>query len=297
MDQTSRKTPRAYLAEWSGRYGGTWPRLHEASQETGSNSNASADDTEQVSNSVNEKASETSTLLDMTERLTWQDICCIKPTFGDEERDHGRCVRDLQKLGCPIIEVPDCPYIDMARAALVTHAKTKHPQARIYVFIDHDIIFNAHDVLLLAQHLQDSDYAVLGSLYSMRRPMGGIIGRPQALPSSEMFYTPGLIDGAFVGMGFTAVKVSTFQRLDEDLPEIWCPSVRVRVRPYFLHLVVGDVYIGEDVSFCHRVVAAGMKIGIDKQFRILHRGKYDYALEDVGICVPDKEQLQMNFSA
>lgn len=219
----------------------------------------------------------------------------LKPTYGAEDRDHGRCKRALEKTGTPIMELEDCPYIDMARAALVENGLEAIPDADVLLWLDHDIIFRADDIIGLARHCHESQYDILGVMYSMRRPKFTTIGRPAPHVAQATFYEPGLIDGAFTGMGMTAVKRRVFEKMKETLPYVECPTVGRHVHPYFHHLIDSKSYLGEDISFCYRAIALGFTVGIDTEYRILHRGKYDYALEDCGIAVPDFKKLTINF--
>lgn len=222
-------------------------------------------------------------------------IVITKPTFGAEDRDHGRCKRALENTGVPIVELEDCPYIDMSRACLVERAFEHDPNLDVIVWIDHDIIFRASDVIALAERCHASEqYDILGVLYSMRRPKFTTIGRPADHVKQAEFYAPGQIDGLFVGLGMTAVKRAVFLKMRETLPYLDCPTVGRKVHPYFHHSMDG-AYLGEDISFCNRAIALGFRVGIDTEPRILHRGRYDYALEDCGIAVPDFPTLIMNF--
>lgn len=219
----------------------------------------------------------------------------LKPTYGAEDRDHGRCKRALEALGINIIELEDCPYIDMARAYLVDRALDEFADADVLVFIDHDIIFKASDVPMLAEHCRTSKYDILGVLYSMRRPRFTTIGRPEGTPTVD-FYVPGLIDGDFTGLGMTAIKRYVFERMRQDLKRLECPTVGRAVHPYFRHLIDDSSYLGEDISFCYRAKELGFTIGIDTEPRIFHRGRYDYALEDTGLAVPDYQPLTIRFT-
>lgn len=222
-------------------------------------------------------------------------LIVLKPTYGAEDRDHGRCKRALEKTGTAIMELEDCPYIDMARAGLVANAYDAIPDFDVVLWLDHDIIFRADDLIKLAEHCHSGPYDILGAMYSMRRPKFTTIGRPAAHIKEATFYEPGLIDAAFTGLGMTAVKRRVFDRLKETLPYVECPTVGRHVWPFFSHLIDDKSYLGEDISFCYRAIAQGFTVGIDCEFRILHRGRYDYALEDCGLAVPDFQKLTINF--
>lgn len=227
--------------------------------------------------------------------LPRQQIVAVSPVYGGADRDHLRCKRDLENLHVTIIETENCPYIDMARSALVEMANELQPAWTVMVWLDHDILFQAEDVVKLAEHCHTSDYDVLAVLYSMRRPKFTTIGRPAKHIKTAEFYKPGLIDGDFCGMGFTAVKRHVFERLAATMQKLECPTVGRSIYPFFSHSTEKGAYLGEDISFCYRLQALGMKVGIDCEPRIYHRGGYDYALEDVGIAVPDHPTLVINF--
>ncbi len=223
-------------------------------------------------------------------------IVICKPTFGGEDRDHGRCKRALEQLGVPIIELEDCPYIDMSRAALVERAFKHDPNLDVIVWIDHDIIFRASDVIALGTRCHESKYGILGVLYSMRRPKFTTIGRPADGVREVEFYTPGLVDALFVGLGMTAIKRDVFLEMQKTMQKLECPTVGQEVYPYFSHSQENGAYLGEDISFCGRARKLGFEIGIDTEPRILHRGRYDYALEDTGIAVPDFPTMTIQFT-
>jgi hypothetical protein len=222
------------------------------------------------------------------------------PYYGRRDADHLNCVDKLKAAGVEIVACDGCPYIDMARALLVQTALTQ-TEADVLVFIDHDIMFKPEHVEMLAQHCFDSEYGVLGALYAYRRTEGGLIGKLDSPPSQLDFYVPGLWPAQFLGMGFTAIKRSVFETLDERLPLVNCPTVKMAVRPYFMHSIISDGsgtprYDGEDISFCSRVRESGIKIGVDLEPRIIHRGSYDFTLEDAGSAVPKFQVLTINFA-
>ena len=220
------------------------------------------------------------------------------PYYGGRNGEHLMCTRQLEKL-MPIVHIDACPYVDMARAFLVKLALKEAPDADVLVFIDHDILFKADDVAAMAERLRGSEYDMLGALYAYRGAASGLIGRIKNPPlqGTIPFFAPGIIEADYLGMGFTAIKRSTFETLMQDCPSVYCPVVRSEVWPFFIHSIwPGEGYHGEDLSFCRRMRARGLKIGIDTEPRILHLGQYAFGLEDAGIQVPRYQPLDMNFS-
>lgn len=228
------------------------------------------------------------------------EFAVMIPYWGGIDHQHLACVRALEKTGVPILTSQNIPYIDMARSFLVEQTREAVPGAKVLVFIDHDILFVPSDVRLLAEHCYGGPYAVLGASYGKRRPRDGLVGLPTDLETPLTFYQPGLVEARFVGMGFTAIDIAVFEKLDVSMKRYLCPTVPAQdgIRPYFRHMLEEgtNYYHGEDISFCRRAQAAGFKVGIDLEPRLLHRGTYDYALEDAGNCVPQNETLTVSFS-
>lgn len=212
------------------------------------------------------------------------------PYFGSYDPDHRACVAELK---CPIITCRNNPYIDMARAWLVEETLEK-TDAEVLVFIDHDIIFQHHQVELLAEHCITGEYAVLGGAYAARRPRGILTCSPAADVESIEFYKPGLYPAEHVPMGFTAIRREVFDAMS-DMPKLNTFMGR-QVRPMFAHDTSGTSYYGEDVSFCHRVQQLGFYVGIDAEPRLFHRGTYDYAVEDAAMAIPNHETLTVKFN-
>lgn len=221
-------------------------------------------------------------------------IVVMTPYYGMWDPDHRACMAELDKKGISVLPLRDQPYLDIARSVLCCEAMRQAPKAKVLFFIDHDILFDAEDVIGMCERLLENDLDVTGAGYSMRRP-GSITSIGPMTEGSIDFYVPGFKPARYVAMGFTAINVSVFKRLDEVMPELYCTSVRRDFRPYFERYVKDDTYYPDDIGFCFRVRDMGMKVWVDTQPRILHRGKYDYALEDACTIVPNVEKLTLDF--
>lgn len=222
-------------------------------------------------------------------------IAVLVPYFGGLDYEHLQCMLKLKALGTPdtliVRELPNCPWIDMAQAFLADRA-LQDPDVDILFWIEHDMLFNPEDVFKLAQRCRDSEYDMLGAAYSQRRPGGLIVGGIVEDGPVE-FFTDKLYPAEHCGLGFTATKRSLFERLRDVIRPTYCPAVDAEIHPYFAH-IIADMYLGQDSSFCRRVMADGMKIGIDASIRVFHRGAYNYAIEDTAIMVPRYEKLTVN---
>lgn len=216
------------------------------------------------------------------------------PYYGRRDADHLACVEKLKKAGIEIVTCDGCPYVDMARAMLVQMA-LDHTSADVFLFIDHDIMFKKEHADSIALNCHVGEYDVLGALYAYRRAVGGIIGRLKDPPATLEFYKPGFWPAEFLGMGFTAIKREVFEALAKTLPKAYCSAVFMDVHPFFMHSIHPDGYHGEDISFCRRAEEVGFKLGVDLEPRLIHRGSYDFMMEDAGASAPRYEALTINF--
>lgn len=73
-----------------------------------------------------------------------------------------------------------------------------------------------------------------------------------------------------VGTGFTLIKTSVFQKLQELEPET----------PLFATVNKGKEFMSEDVYLCHRARKAGFSIFVDTTVKVGHIGQKTYGWED-----------------
>jgi hypothetical protein len=238
---------------------------------------------------------------------------CI-PSFGALDIDQQQSVFALEKVGMTIIGIHDCPWIDQARSWLTERALA---HGKGVFFIDHDIMFQANDVLRLCEQALERD-GVVAAPYCMRKSGKNIIGAFDLPPGAVQFFGGGETHPAFYsGLGFAAVPRSVLEDIPVERLESRALSMGVgwgaKVRHWYGLDCSTGFYAGEDVSFCNRVhdlrVAMAQKergvepewqmthsgrparVFLDSRVRIFHRGSYDYGIEDVGIVVPRIESL------
>jgi len=237
-------------------------------------------------------------------------ICCAY--FGGVDDEHQKSVLALE-YGDPEVKVfrtHGVPYIDQARAILAEAAMRHLPDEAILVSLDHDIVFHPLSVPILAERCATGPFDVLAVPYSMRKEGGGIIGFPEIPDKGKPFELDcfeagtGKLYPAFgCGMGFTAIRMRVFRELAKTMQRVRCGTQTI-VHPFFKLEVQPDhsvtpegesigFYHGEDVSFCRRVTAAGMKVGLDTEHRIGHKGAKIYGLEDCLYMVPLARRLTM----
>ena len=213
--------------------------------------------------------------------------------YGMELRAHRECIDAVKAAGVPFLPVYDCPYLDIARSHAVTQALKQCPEAEGVMFIDHDIHgFDANDVIGFCQRALLKKADVVVGAYSLRRP--GFMVTVQPLDDKPVeFYVPGYRKAKYGGTGWMFISRKALEALDVGTHYVSC--VRQDVTMYFAPYVKDGAYHPDDVGFCYRVRDNGGTVWIDQQIRILHRGAYDYALEDAGLSVPNYAKLTMNF--
>lgn len=225
------------------------------------------------------------------------------PCFGPQDREQAMQLWALEKYGVPIIEIHNCPYIDVARSRIKQIAIDEAGLDGVF-YLDHDIVFKPDDLLDLIDEAEKRQALVAGA-YCMRMSARAVIGAIEAAPGDHILWFEGgeVRDALYTGLGFAAVPRSIFEALDFGLPELQSAYPKL-LRPYFSLDISGSFYCGEDVSFCNRIQALEVKrsgpedwnvvrkessagrVLIDTRVRIFHRGLYDYGLEDAGLVVP-----------
>jgi len=243
----------------------------------------------------------------------------VIPYFGGADLEHLDCVRALTDLGVPLMTVRNHPYIDHARAVLASRTlREMHIQREgqadqwdTLFWIDHDIMgFTPDDVFGLVETCRKTGCVVSGA-YPMKKPGGNMVGafHPEVIEKGAVrFFEGGELQSAIgVGMGFCATPMKVLRDVSLTLPSLRCSDTVVW--PFFHHLLTEEpkppietydeptdgAYMGEDYSFCRRVIEAGHEILIDTRIRIEHKGAYKYRLEDMGIVVPHCEFLNVSY--
>lgn len=212
----------------------------------------------------------------------------MTPYYGNPSRDHLKCIRALANEGVPIMPLENCPYLDIARSHLLTEARRQMPHLKAFMFIDHDMIFDADEAVTMAMRCIDQELDVSGAAYSLRRP-GSMLSCMPLNDKRITFYQPGMVLARFVATGFMVINKRLVDALDLELPSYYVHCLQSTMRPYFERYIQRGTYHPDDVGFCYRVRDMGHHVWIDTEPRVYHRGQYDYALEDAGIVVPNSK--------
>jgi hypothetical protein len=225
------------------------------------------------------------------------------PYIGGRHAAHLRCMNTLRSIGVHIIEYDGCPYIDMAQAYLVETA-LEQTKAEVFMFIEHDMVFDPQDVERMIQRLLDSEYDAVGAIYALKTfGIQQYIGKLADPKSMLTFYKPGMYAADFLGFGFTAIRRSVFELLSSTLPFVECSVVNRSVHPFFLNAIEqlkeGEPfrYNGNDVSFFNRMLKAKLKIAADLEINVGHLGNHEYHLEDASHILNRPKAFNVVFNA
>jgi hypothetical protein len=131
----------------------------------------------------------------------------------------------------------------------ITLDVAKDVEAKVFLWIDSDIIWNPEDVL----KIYGSNKDVVSGVYVMER--GHAVAKTDHwLEPHEIYNARELIKLDFCGLGFFAIKGEVLKSIPE---------------PRFASTLVVDME-GEDVAFCRRIKSQGFDIWLDPSIRLGH---------------------------
>jgi len=205
-------------------------------------------------------------------------------TYGESwDKQHSACMWELQQAyGIIVLETVGHHHIDITRSLLATAAMDQG--ADVAFFIDHDIIFEPSDVLILSAIAREKQ-GIVAAPYSMRKMGAGMVGHIDPVEHEEVkFFDEGALypsNGA-IGMGFTAIHRSVLEKLAAQPGMERRRSLNGECVPFFEKTVRDGYWFPEDESFCARARAVGVPCFVDTRIRVLHRGLHGYGIEDAG---------------
>jgi len=222
----------------------------------------------------------------------------VLATYGvTVEHRHRDCIDALKARGTLVLEMRASSQIDIARSVLAC-AALDHG-ADVAFFIDHDTTFDPADVEAVAEAARETG-GVVGVPYSTRRLGGSLVGGIDSAKYEEVtfFEGGGLYEAAAViGMGFTAIHRSVFEKFDA-LPEY--PVLRCNegmVRPYFQKIVRDGYWYHEDSSFCTVARELGVSMMVDTRYRLKHWGLHGFGIEDCRLKPRDEPTVKLRLRA
>jgi hypothetical protein len=91
----------------------------------------------------------------------------------------------------------------------------------------------------------------------------------------------GLYQAQYAATGFMYTNVHVYEKIASEFNlkpvNIW--GGQYKVHPWFLPMIVGEDYVGEDFAFCKRARDSGINIYCDTTVRLAHIGRYEYSFD------------------
>lgn len=197
----------------------------------------------------------------------------LLPSYGGIPIQH---LLALNKVNCEAVHLTGAP-IDQARCFMIEHALA-YTDKDVFVFIDSDISFEPEDVSKLVADCERTE-AVVSGIYVLKNGSNKIVATTD--PSPEVTREDGLIPANWVGMGFCAIHRRALERMGsfEERVQLPRPNGLTEVWPFFIPMIHGGVYFGEDYAFCVRANKAGIPIFLDSTILVTHWGMQGYKLQ------------------
>lgn len=187
-------------------------------------------------------------------------------------------------------------YIHLARNRLA--AEFLESGYTHFMFIDQDVGFTGQDVFTLIQ--QDVD--VIAGTYPIKQIQWENVAKavaagvpPEKLEAASAIHVfkpvdtnqklnnQELVEVEHVGTGFMLIKRQVLEKLSQTLSryfEVFSPENRKETIDFFGHATINNEFWGEDVSFCKRVIDAGMKVHVAPWVQCSHFGSYHYNAQE-----------------
>jgi glycosyltransferase involved in cell wall biosynthesis len=157
------------------------------------------------------------------------------------------------------------PYISAARATMLRRALDGN--AEIIVFIDHDLSWDAGDLLKLVQTPGD----VVGGLYRFKKDDEEYMGAWHTEPDGRPSLRPdGCIRATRVSAGFLKVTRSAVERFMRAYPHLCYGSPINPSVDLFNHGAHEGVWWGEDYAFSRNWLACGGEIAVVPDLNLTH---------------------------
>jgi len=161
--------------------------------------------------------------------------------------------------GDSLLPMPIRTYHHGAANELVRHALRGEVDS--ILFVDSDQVFTADSLSRLRDNKHGKEYDIIMGLIAHRKNGLPLVMRsagwdgPRPMFEHVTDYTPGhVVPVDVVGLGFTLMRMSVFDRIDE---------------PWFSFPADTDT-VGEDVWFCHKAREAGLRLAVDTSVEVGH---------------------------
>ena len=164
-----------------------------------------------------------------------------------------------------------CPYISAARATMLR--KSLDAKVDVIVFIDHDVSWDAGDLLKLIE--TDGDYVV--GTYRFKKDeeeyMGQLLSDDEGKP---IVRTDGALKTFSAPAGFMKITPKTVNLMTEHYPELCYGDRHTPHFDFFNHGAHKHVWYGEDYAACRRWLEIGQDIWTIPDMNIVHNGDKPY---------------------
>jgi len=168
-----------------------------------------------------------------------------------------QCTLDSLEASVPLLEAAGwehgavyqigCPYISAARALMLR--KALDAKATVVVFIDHDLSWDAQDLLTLIE----TDGDVVAGTYRFKGPIEEYMGAIfPGLDGSPIVREDGCIKAHSIPAGFLKITRQGVNRFIQEYPELTYGEKCAPMVDLFNHGVMEHCWYGEDYAFAKR---------------------------------------------
>jgi hypothetical protein len=201
-------------------------------------------------------------------------LAILVPVSSHIEPACDESLRTLENLGVKVYRKYGFSAIDQGRCVMAQCAIDDGYEHLFW--IDSDISFYPYDVFKVLNY----NLSFVTAPYSVK---GWPALTTKFLPEHQdniVFGKNGkLYPVEYAATGFMYTNISVYENIAKTYNmtpvNIW--GGQYKVHPWFLPMIIGDEYVGEDFSFCYRAKKSGFQIYSDTTIRLAHIGKYEYS--------------------
>lgn len=158
-----------------------------------------------------------------------------------------------------------CPYISAARATMLR--KALDVKADVIVFLDHDISWDAHDLLKLIETEGDVVAGLYRFKYEDKTEYMGVLDDIDGMPQVR---SDGCIKATRVPAGFLKITRNAVNKFMTAYPELMYGEACNPSVDLFNHGAYKNAWWGEDYAFSRNWVALGGEIWIVPDLNLTH---------------------------
>lgn len=205
----------------------------------------------------------------------------LVPVGSHVEPACDEALRALEKDGVRVYRKYGFSAIDQGRCVMAQQAIDEDYEHLFW--IDSDIAFSPSDLYKIINRNINTggEYPFVTGAYTIK-------GWPRLTTKFHSDFKEVLfgrhgglyeVEYAATGFMYTHLKVYEDIKLQYNMNPVKIWGGQYTVHPWFLPMIIGDEYVGEDFSFCYRAKTAGHTIYCDTTVRLAHIGKYSYSFD------------------